>query len=76
MRETLLSHPTVVEVHDLHVWTITSGLESLSAHIVVGQEPPTDLLPELQGTLRRHFGIDHVTLQIEAGACRVQEMPI
>ena len=76
VRRALLAHPTVVEVHDLHVWTITSGLESLSAHVVVEREPSMELLPELQATLRRSFGIDHVTLQIEAAACRVHEMPI
>lgn len=76
VRAALLAHPTVVEVHDLHIWTITSGLESLSAHVVVQQQPATDLLPALQGTLQDRFGIDHVTLQIEPGACRVHEMPI
>ncbi len=76
VRDALRAHPRVVDVHDLHVWTITSGLESLSAHIVVESEPPADLLPSLQDTLRDRFRIEHVTIQLELTECCVQEMPI
>jgi len=72
----LRDDPGVVDVHDLHIWTITSGLESLSAHIVVDAEAPDDLLPRLQKTLHDRFGIDHVTIQLEPTECCVQEMPI
>jgi len=55
----------VVSIHDLHIWTITSGLDSLSAHVMVlpgtGRD---DILRALQHLLREQFGIDHVTLQI------------
>jgi len=58
---------SVVEVHDLHVWTITSGMESLSAHVVATAERDGDaLLGEIRGLLHRRFGIDHVTIQIES----------
>jgi len=56
----------VIEVHDLHVWTITSGMISLSCHIV-----PTDfciykdLLTAVREMLHQRFGIDHLTIQIE-----------
>lgn len=75
VRDMLLSHPEVVDVHDLHIWTITSGLESLSAHVVVEPDADDEILTSLQATLRQRFGIDHVTLQIELGACVVGQLP-
>ena len=52
-------------IHDLHIWTITSGLEALSAHVVVPVgEDREEVLKRLQSLLRDRFGIDHVTLQI------------
>jgi cobalt-zinc-cadmium efflux system protein len=56
----------VAGVHDLHVWSITSGLESLSAHVVVqpGQSH-AELLKRLRDMLHDRFGIDHITIQIE-----------
>jgi cobalt-zinc-cadmium efflux system protein len=59
----------VVAVHDLHVWTISSGLYALSAHVVVRAEAMgrnDAILTEVKGGLRRVFGIDHTTLQIES----------
>ncbi|HET6438224.1 MAG TPA: cation diffusion facilitator family transporter [Anaeromyxobacter sp.] len=60
----------VVAVHDLHVWTISSGLHALSAHVVVRAEemgPQNDaILDEMKRALREAFGIDHTTLQIES----------
>ena len=53
-------------VHDLHVWTLTSGKEALSAHILV--EDPSDLqhvLGDLQHLLKDRFRIEHATLQLE-----------
>lgn len=56
----------VCSVHDLHVWTITSGMVSLSCHIQCGEEASNHaVLQELQAMLRRRFGIDHATIQIE-----------
>ncbi len=58
--------PGVLGVHDLHVWTITSGMDSLSAHVVVEPErPPAHLLGDLRSMLHDRFGIDHVTIQLE-----------
>ncbi|MCC6361917.1 MAG: cation transporter [Bryobacterales bacterium] len=60
--------PGVLDLHDLHVWTITSGFTALSAHVTV--EPGTDsncVLNLLQALLRDRFGITHSTLQLEAG---------
>lgn len=66
VHQTLRELPGVVEIHDLHVWTITSGLESLSAHVVVEDgRPAADLLGAIQDRLHERFGINHVTIQLE-----------
>lgn len=56
----------VVGAHDLHVWTITSGMVALSAHVTV-RDPAAhaDLLRRLQAVAAARFGIEHVTIQIE-----------
>jgi cobalt-zinc-cadmium efflux system protein len=59
----------VIAVHDLHIWTISSGLYALSAHIVVHADAVgrnDEILTAVKGALRRTFGIDHTTLQIES----------
>lgn len=64
--EVLASYPGVVEAHDLHVWTVTSGFPALSAHVLV--EPGADchrIRLELERVLHERFGIDHSTLQVE-----------
>ena len=58
--------PGVDRVHDLHVWTLTSGLFTLTAHVVVnGVTDHHDLLDAIENNLRRRFGIDHTTIQLE-----------
>ena len=58
--------PGVLAVHDLHVWTITSGMDSLSAHVVAdGSYSHAALLKSLRDTLHERFGLDHLTIQIE-----------
>jgi cobalt-zinc-cadmium efflux system protein len=61
-------------IHDLHIWTITSGLDALSSHVVVPVgEDRDEVLERLQSLLRDRFGIDHATLQIvEERSDRVQ----
>lgn len=64
--QTLARQDGVKEVHDLHVWTITSGFPALSAHIVA--QPGIDhdrLLHHLQELLRDRFELTHSTLQID-----------
>ena len=56
----------VSDVHDLHVWTITSGREALSAHVIHAyliSQP--NLLKELRAKLLDRFGLDHLTIQME-----------
>ena len=58
--------PGVKRVHDLHVWTLTSGREAMSAHVEVeAGTPPDRILNELHVVLHARFGIDHTTIQIE-----------
>jgi cobalt-zinc-cadmium efflux system protein len=66
VREAIVAVPGVVGVHDLHVWTITSGFPSLSAHVIVDAEADCHALRrELEVELREQFGLDHTTLQVE-----------
>ncbi|WP_242393546.1 cation diffusion facilitator family transporter [Anaeromyxobacter oryzisoli] len=61
--------PGVVAVHDLHIWTISSNLHALSAHLVVRLDSMgrnDEILNAVKLELRRRFGIDHTTLQIES----------
>ena len=61
--------PGVIEVHDLHVWTITSGMESISAHVVVEDRRfDCAVLGEIRSTLHERFGIHHITVQMETAA--------
>ncbi|HEV8584254.1 MAG TPA: cation diffusion facilitator family transporter [Methylomirabilota bacterium] len=56
----------VRRVHDLHVWTLTSGREAMSAHVVVDDVRESDrLLGALHAVLHARFGIDHTTIQLE-----------
>jgi cobalt-zinc-cadmium efflux system protein len=56
----------VVEVHDLHIWTITSGFPALSAHVLVGRDEDChERRRQLQGLLAAEFGIEHTTLQVD-----------
>src|SRR5215218_5105638 len=70
VRNALAGLPGVCGVHDLHVWTITSGMEALSAHLVVVEEASTTtLLRQVQSSLHDRFGIHHATVQIEPEPC-------
>jgi cobalt-zinc-cadmium efflux system protein len=64
---TLAAQDHVVEVHDLHVWEVTSGMPSLSAHVTVKAGCDTQThRRKLAEMLQERFGIDHTTLQVEA----------
>ena len=64
---TLAAEPHVVEVHDLHVWEVTSGMPSLSAHVTVGAGCDTQShRRRLAELVHERFGIEHTTLQVEA----------
>ncbi|MFH8489063.1 cation diffusion facilitator family transporter [Streptomyces longisporoflavus] len=70
VRSHILALPGVEDVHDLHAWTITSGMPVLSAHVVVSTETLNaigneKMLHELQGCLGDHFDVEHCTFQLE-----------
>jgi cobalt-zinc-cadmium efflux system protein len=64
--EALASHPGVSEVHDLHVWEVTSGFAALSAHVVVrAGEDCHELRRRLQQLLESRYELHHTTLQVD-----------
>ncbi|MFI8191203.1 cation diffusion facilitator family transporter [Streptomyces sp. NPDC085946] len=70
VRAHILALDGVEDVHDLHAWTITSGMPVLSAHVVVSPEVLSGIghekmLHELQGCLGDHFDVEHCTFQLE-----------
>ncbi|MGW8065290.1 cation diffusion facilitator family transporter [Streptomyces ziwulingensis] len=72
VRAHILALDGVEDVHDLHAWTITSGMPVLSAHVVVSGEALSaigheKMLHELQGCLGDHFDVEHCTFQLEPG---------
>jgi len=73
VRAHILRVPGVVDVHDLHAWTITSGAPMLSAHVVVDDEQVVtgssgDVLDALQACLLTDFAVEHTTFQLEPRA--------
>lgn len=71
VRQSLGSLPGVTDVHDLHVWTLTSGVRALSAHCVVSEIQLHASLPAAARELaQRRFRVGHVTLQVESASCK------
>ncbi|MFF6810001.1 cation diffusion facilitator family transporter [Streptomyces sp. NPDC012403] len=72
VRAHILATDGVEDVHDLHAWTITSGMPVLSAHVVVSSDVLNTIghekmLHELQNCLGAHFDVEHCTFQLEPG---------
>lgn len=78
VEQAMLKVECVEKVHDLHVWTITSGIEALSAHVVIADKcDPKEgdtILEHLAALLKEQFGIDHSTIQLEKASRHEQEM--
>ncbi len=73
IRAHLMETGHILGVHDLHVWTVTSNLPTLSAHVVVEDSCFTDghapqLLDQIQDCLVGHFDVEHSTFQLEPGS--------
>jgi cobalt-zinc-cadmium efflux system protein len=71
----MASHPGVVQVHDLHVWEVTTEFPTLSAHVLV--EPGADchgIRRELEGLLRERFELEHTTLQVEHAPAKLVQI--
>ena len=78
IRDHLATNEHVIDVHDLHVWTVTSNLPALSAHVVIddgcfhdGHAP--GLLDEMQACLVGHFDLEHSTFQLEPASHTAHE---
>ena len=70
--ELMKSVPGVDEVHDIHIWTITSGIYALSAHIMIEDQSVSssgEIMQALNAELSRQFNITHTTLQMECEKC-------
>jgi cobalt-zinc-cadmium efflux system protein len=71
--------PGVESVHDVHLWSITSGFDAMSGHVRANGRSSEEVLHDLVSMLRGRFGIEHVTLQVESadhaddGACCVAD---
>jgi cobalt-zinc-cadmium efflux system protein len=62
----MAAEPGVIEVHDLHVWEVTSGFPTLSAHVTVGRRADCHRARrELEHMIHERFGIDHTTIQVD-----------
>ena len=78
VRRHLAAADGVTDVHDLHAWSITSGMPALSAHVSVTEEALAargvgQILDELGQCVATHFGIEHATFQVEPEAHRKHE---
>ena len=78
VREHILGIDRVVAVHDLHAWTITSGMPVMSAHVIVAQDDldhggAQPILDALRACLAGHFDVGHCTFQIESPQMREVE---
>lgn len=77
VKNALESIQGVIDVHDLHIWTITSGLHSLTCHILVKDDQPSQtILQEAIRMVREKYHIDHATFQIETSTQLHQELKI
>jgi len=74
LRESMGTIPGVAGVHDLHVWTLTSGMNAMSAHVVRSDEVGHDtVLSAVQQRVTTDFNIAHVTVQVETQRCAESE---
>jgi len=71
LRNAMLAVPGVVEMHDIHVWTITSGRDAMSGHVTINREVPAEnILSEITRIAQDEFGINHTTFQVEETECK------
>jgi cobalt-zinc-cadmium efflux system protein len=68
IRQELMRLPSIVELHDLHFWTLTSGLHAASVHVRAADESVSgEVLRSVRKLLKDTAGIDHSTIQVECG---------
>lgn len=71
---TLVAVDGVDEVHDLHLWTLTSGMNVATAHLVAAPGSSPAVLIAAQAALREKYGVEHATLQVESDATACTEL--
>jgi cobalt-zinc-cadmium efflux system protein len=69
LRESILKVPGVLELHDIHVWTITSGLDAMSGHVLIDSQVASDSILDAVTKACNEFGLHHTTIQIEQAVC-------
>jgi cobalt-zinc-cadmium efflux system protein len=73
--QALVAERGVIEVHDLHVWEVTSGFPALSAHVLVGADSDChDVRRQVEAMLHERFAIDHTTLQVDHAGSELLEI--
>lgn len=71
LREAITAVPGVQGIHDMHVWTITSGLDAMSGHIIIDSTAPAEeVLTNVTKILNEDFDLHHTTIQVEQLACK------
>jgi cobalt-zinc-cadmium efflux system protein len=65
LRKDILAIPGIIEVHDIHVWTITSGKDALSCHIVINNEVVAEEILTMVTKIAENFNLKHSTIQVE-----------
>jgi len=71
LRQAILKVPGVLDVHDIHVWTITSGMDAMSSHVAIDAASAADqVLAQITHIAQEDFGIHHTTTQVEQVACK------
>jgi len=79
VREEMKKVHGVLEVEDVHVWTLGSGIYALSAHVLVEDKPVSAcscIIKECEKMLQERFNISHTTLQLEYTACEIEACPL
>lgn len=65
VKSTLLNIPVVKEVHDLHIWSVTSDFQVLTCHLIIKGNETQSVLKEATDVLKEKFHVEHVTIQVE-----------
>lgn len=77
VKQELQSIQGVIEVHDLHIWTITSGLDSLTCHILIeDDEDEQKILQQAINKIKEKYKIEHTTIQIEKSKLQHSELKV
>jgi cobalt-zinc-cadmium efflux system protein len=73
LRKSMIGVPGVVDVHDIHCWTITSGMDAMSCHVTIDiASSPDTVLGDITKIVQNDFGIHHTTIQVEQVECKGQ----